>query len=127
MEEKTMENNTEKTTIAMELVDGAQEETTEVTELQKVEEEKPKGPIGKFVRWATTPVRYVWNKAKKSPVVAGLGGAALGAAGGWAAKGLYDSLKQKKNGNFIPADPIEVSDDGESYVETGTSYESTED
>lgn len=118
-----MENN-EKTTIAMEFVDGEQDEKTEVTDLQKVEEEKPKGPIGKFVYWATTPVRFVWNKAKKSPVVAGLGGAALGAAGGWAAKGLYDNLKAKKNGgNFIPADPIEVSDEGESYSNV-SSYES---
>jgi len=120
-----MENNNEKTTIAMEFVDGEQEEKTEVTDLQKVEE-KPKGPIGKFVDWVTTPVRFLWNKAKKSPVVAGLGGAALGAAGGWAAKGLYDNLKQKKSGNFIPADPVEVPDEGETYAETGSSYESTE-
>lgn len=121
-----MENNTEKTTIAMEFVDGEQEEKTEVTDLQKVEE-KPKGPIGKFVDWVTTPVRFVWNKAKKSPVVAGLGGAALGAAGGWAAKTAYDKIQQKNKGSgFIPADPIEVPDDGESYVETVSSYESTE-
>lgn len=117
--------NTEKTTINMEFVDEEkQDEKPEVTDLQKVEEEKPKGPIGKFVYWATTPVRFVWNKAKKSPVVAGLGGAALGAAGGWAAKGLYDNLKQKKSGgNFIPADPIEVPDDGETYSNV-SSYES---
>lgn len=120
--------NTEKTTIAMEFVDGEkQDEKTEVTDLQKVEEEKPKGPIGKFVHWATTPVRYVWNKAKKSPVVAGLGGAALGAAGGWAAKGLYDNLKQKKSGgNFIPADPIEVPDEGETYSNVGSFESNTE-
>jgi len=123
-----MDNNNEKTVIDMEFVDETKDEKTEATELQKVEEEKPKGPIGKFVYWATTPVRFVWNKAKKSPVVAGLGGAALGAAGGWAAKGLYDNLKQKKSGgNFIPADPIEVPDDGESYVNSESSYENTED
>ena len=120
-----MENNTEKTTIAMEFVDGEQEEKTEVTDLQKVEE-KPKGPIGKFVYWATTPVRFVWNKAKKSPVVAGLGGAALGAAGGWAAKGLYDNLRQKKSGNFIPADPIEVPDEGETYSNVSSFESNTE-
>lgn len=122
-----MENNNEKTIIDMEFVDEEKQDETKVTELQKVEEQKPKGPIGKFVDWVTTPVRFVWNKAKKSPVVAGLGGAALGAAGGWGAKVLYDKATAKKNsGAFIPADPIEVPDEGESYVETGSSYESTE-
>lgn len=123
-----MENNNEKTTIAMEFCDEEQDKKTEpTTDLAKVEETKPKGAFGKFVDWVTTPVRFVYNKAKKSPVVAGLGGAVLGAAGGWAAKTAYDGLKQKKSGNFIPAEPIEVPDEGESYVETGSSYESTED
>lgn len=121
-----MENNNEKTVISMNFVDEEKQEN-ETTELQKVEEQKPKGPIGKFVDWVTTPVRFVWNKAKKSPVVAGLGGAALGAAGGWGAKVLYDKVTAKKNGGaFIPAEPVEVPDDGESYVETGSSYENTE-
>lgn len=120
-----MAENNEKTIIEMDFVDGETQEEPKVTELTKVEE-KPKGPIGKFVDWVTTPVRFVWNKAKKSPVVAGLGGAALGAAGGWAAKGLYDNLKQKKGNSFIPADPIEVPDDGEAYVGSESSYESTE-
>lgn len=119
-----MENN-EKTVIGMEFVDEEKQEN-ETTELQRLEEQKPKGPIGKFVDWVTTPVRFVWNKAKKSPVVAGLGGAALGAAGGWGAKVLYDKVTAKKNGGaFIPADPVEVPDDGEVYSEAA-SFDNTE-
>lgn len=120
------ENNNEKTVIDMDFVDEEKQEQEEpkATDLVKVED-KPRGPIRKAVDWVTTPFRFIYKKAKESPVVAGLGGAVLGAAAGVGGKTLYDHLKGKKSG-FIPADPIEVPDDGESYVETGSSYESTE-
>lgn len=120
-----MEDN--KTTIDMEFVDEETKDEAEVTDLQKVEESKSRGPIGKAVDWITTPFRFLYNKAKKSPMVAGLGGAVIGAAGGVGGKMLYDHFKGKRNGSFIPADPIEVPDEGESYVDSATSYESTED
>ena len=122
-----MANENEKTVINMNFVDEDQEqEETKVTDLQKVEDSnKPRGPIRKAVDWITTPFRFIYKKAKESPVVAGLGGAVIGAAAGVGGKTLYDHLKGKKSG-FIPADPIEVPDDGETYVETGSSYESTE-
>lgn len=129
------ENNNEKTIIDVDFVDEEKQEQEEpkATDLVKVED-KPRGPIRKAVDWVTTPFRFIYKKAKESPVVkkakespvvAGLGGAVLGAAAGVGGKTLYDHLKGKKSG-FIPAEPIEVPDDGESYVETGSSYESTE-
>lgn len=120
------ENNNEKTIIDVDFVDDEKQEQEEpkATDLVKVED-KPRGPIRKAVDWVTTPFRFIYKKAKESPVVAGLGGAVLGAAAGVGGKTLYDHLKGKKSG-FIPAEPIEVPDDGESYVETGSSYESTE-
>lgn len=119
------ENNNEKTIIDVDFVDEEKQEQEEpkATNLVKVED-KPRGPIRKAVDWVTTPFRFIYKKAKESPVVAGLGGAVLGAAAGVGGKTLYDHLKGKKSG-FIPAEPIEVPDDGE-YVETGSSYESTE-
>lgn len=121
-----MANENEKTVINMNFVDEDQEqEETKVTDLQKVEDSKPRGPIRKAVDWVTTPFRFIYKKAKESPVVAGLGGAVIGAAAGVGGKTLYDHLKGKKSG-FIPADPIEVPDDGETYVDSGSSYESTE-
>lgn len=121
-----MANENEKTVINMDFVDEDQEqEETKVTDLQKVEDSKSRGPIRKAVDWITTPFRFICKKAKESPVVAGLGGAVIGAAAGVGGKTLYDHLKGKKSG-FIPADPIEVPDDGETYVDSGSSYESTE-
>lgn len=121
-----MAENNEKTIIDMEFVDEEKQEQEEpkATNLVKVED-KPRGPIRKAVDWVTTPFRFIYKKAKESPVVAGLGGAVLGAAAGVGGKTLYDHLKGKKSG-FIPAEPIEVPDDGESYVDSGSSYESTE-
>ena len=101
-----------------------EQEEPKATNPVKVED-KPHGPIRKAIDWVTTPFRFIYKKAKESPVVAGLGGAVLGAAAGVGGKTLYDHLKGKKSG-FIPAEPIEVPDDGESYAETGSSYESTE-
>lgn len=121
-----MANENEKTTINMNFADEDQEpEEAKVTDLQKVEDSKPRGPIRKAVDRVTTPFRFIYKKAKESPVVAGLGGAVIGAAAGVGGKTLYDHLRGKKGG-FIPADPVEVPDDGESYVETGSSYENTE-
>ena len=120
-----MANENEKTVINMNFVDEDQEhEEVKVTDLQKVEDSKPRGPIRKAVDWVTTPFRFIYKKAKESPVVAGLGGAVLGAAAGVGGKTLYDHLKGKKSG-FIPADPVEIQDDGEVYSKAA-SYENTE-
>jgi hypothetical protein len=65
------------------------------------------------------------RKVKDSPASAGIG-AVGGAVVGYGVKTAVGHSARKGN-SFIPADPIEVPDDGEVYADEPTSYGESED
>lgn len=118
-----MEDN--KTTIGMQFEDnndGQKEEPKDLTPAKV--EDKPSIPR-RVWNTMTKPFRWGWAKVKESPAGAAIGmvtGAAIGVGG----KMAYDHFRGKSGGGFIPADPIEVSDETMEYTSSGSSYESTE-
>ncbi len=105
------------TKIGMEFVDEENENEGKKADVPAVVEEKP--GLGKRI-WngITAPGRWVVKTVKDSPAAAAIGsvGTAVLIVAGKVVKDRFFGHGGKND--FIPADPIEVPDDGEVYADS---------